>query len=310
MPHWLIKSGIQRAISWLPASAWWNELFQTYVTRSVGLSEGAFEARLADAARFLDRFRRHQPLAPESFTVLEVGTGWYPTLPIAFYLCGAAEVHTFDIIGHLKRDRLARLLGYFCAAAENGILQRRLPGIRPDRLERLRALRSAPQDESPQETLKRIQIQVRVQDACDTGLPAGSVDFVFSCAVLEYVPRPVLPKLLGEFRRVASVRSAAVHWMNLEDQFRCFDPSIGPFNFLQYSEAQWRWRESPMIANNRHRIADYRELFARAGFVIMAEENRSGAIADLKRIRLAPEFQRYSTEDLLVVDTLITAVPA
>src|SRR5256885_2234136 len=102
MPHWLIKSGIQRVISWLPASARWNELFQRYVTRSIDLSEKAFEGKLEEADRFLQRFRRHQPLAPDSFTAFEIGTGWYPTLPIAFYLCGASEIHTFDIASLLN----------------------------------------------------------------------------------------------------------------------------------------------------------------------------------------------------------------
>jgi hypothetical protein len=310
MPHWLIKSRIQRAISWLPASAWWNELFQRYITRSVLLGRGGFDGKVATAAKFLDRFRRHQPLAPGDFTAFEVGTGWYPTLPICFYLCGASEVHSFDIVSHLSRDRLALLLNYFCAAADDGMLQRVLPGVRPERLERLRALHGSAQAEVPAETLKKIGVHVHVGDASNSGRPAGSADLVFTCGVLEYVPRPILPKLLAEFRRVASKRSATVHWVNLSDEFAIFDSSIGPFNFLQYPEPKWRRLESPLISNNRHRIRDYRELIAKAGFVMKAEENELGRIEDLKRIQPAPEFQGYTTEDLLVLESLFTAVPA
>jgi hypothetical protein len=310
MPHWLIKSGIQRAISRLPASAWWNDLFQRYITRSVGLSQGAFAARMVEAARFLDRFRRHQPLAPRDFRVLEVGTGWYPTLPIAFYLCGASEVRSFDIVSHLNRDRLVLLLDYFCAAADTGMLQRALPDVRSDRVERLRALRDVARTQTPRATLERIEIHANVKDACDSGCPAGSVDLIFSSGVLEYVPRPILPRLFAEFRRVASDHSAMVHWVILSDQFAMFDANIGPFNFLQFSEEKWRRLESPLISNNRYRIQEYRDLFAKAGFVMKAEENKPGRIEDLKRIQLAPEFQGFSTEDLLVLDSLFTAVPA
>lgn len=310
MPHWLIKSGIQRVISWLPASAWWNELFQRYVTRSIDLSEKAFEGKLEEADRFLQRFRRHQPLAPDSFTAFEIGTGWYPTLPIAFYLCGASEIHTFDIASLLNPGRLALVLGYFCSAGDRGVLKRLLPALRPERLQRLRELRELAVKKSPIETLKQIDIHAHVRDACDSGLPSGSMDFIFSCSVLEYVPPPVLSRMLSEFRRVISARSATVHWVNLVDQFHWFDPSIGPFNFLQYTERQWRWRTSPLIAKNRLRISDFREQFSRAGFVLKAEENQSGSAADLRGIPLAPEFRHYSMEDLLVLYSLLTAVPA
>jgi Methyltransferase domain len=309
MPHWLIKSALQRVISWLPGSAWCNELFQRYVTKSIDLPETAFQGRLEEAARFLDRFRSHQPLAPDPFTVLEVGTGWYPTLPLAFYLCGASEIHTFDIANHLERDRLTLVLDYFCAEADTGVLQRHLPCARMERVERLRQLRSAAKCESPGQVLERLNIHARVRDACETGLPSASIDFIFTCGVLEYVPRPALPKLLSEFRRVASPRSAMVHWLNLVDQYHWFDPSVGRLDFLQYSESQWRWRDSPLTSNNRRRIADYRELLAHSGFVIKAEENQAGSDDDLKGLRLAPEFQRYSKQDLLVLYSLVTAVP-
>ena len=41
MPHWMIKSAIHRAISLLPRSDRWNELFQHCVTRSLELPPGA-----------------------------------------------------------------------------------------------------------------------------------------------------------------------------------------------------------------------------------------------------------------------------
>ncbi len=297
-------------MSWLPASAWCNELFQRYVTKTIALPEDAFQARLEEAARFLDRFRSHQPLAPDAFTVLEVGTGWYPTLPLAFYLCGASEIHTFDIANHLDRDRLALVLDYFCAEADSGVLRKHLPCARMERVERLRELRSAAKGQPPGQSLEQLKIHARVRDACDTGLPSGSTDFIFTCGVLEYVPRPALPKLLAEFRRVASPRSAMVHWLNLVDQYHWFDPSVGRLHFLQYSQSQWRWRDSPLTSNNRLRISDYRELLVQSGFVVKAEENQAGSDDDLKGLWLAPEFRRHSRQDLLVLYSLVTAVPA
>lgn len=310
MPHWLIKSGMQHGISWLPASEFWYELVQRHLTRSALLSESGFETRVQEAARYLELFRNHQPAAPQDFTALEVGTGWYPTFPLAFYLCGATEIWTFDIAGYVRRERLALVLDFFCAAAERGTLKQLLPAVRPDRIARLRELRASARQESPAQCLARLNIHLKVQDASETGLPAHSVDFIFSIGVLEYVPRSVLPRLLAEFRRVASARSLMAHGLDLADEFAKFDSNITDFNFLRFSERQWRWRNSPITPNNRLRVPDYRELIERAGFLIQAEENRLGSPEELRQIPLAQEFRHYAPADLLVLYSLITALPA
>lgn len=306
----MIKSAMQHGISWLPASEFWYELVQRYITRSASLSEAGFETRVREAARYLALFRHHQPAAPQDFTALEVGTGWYPTFPLAFYLCGATEIWTFDIAGYVRRERLALVLDYFCAAAERGTLPQLLPALRPDRIARLRELRAYARQESPAQCLARLNIHLKVQDACKTGLPPRSMDFIFSIGVLEYVPRTLLPQLLSEFRRVASARSVMAHGLDLADEFAKFDSSITDFNFLRFSERQWRWRNSPITPNNRLRISDYREQLQQAGFMLKAEENRSGSPEDLKQVPLAEEFRHYTSADLLVLYSLVTAVPA
>jgi hypothetical protein len=98
-----------------------------------------------------------------------------------------------------------------------------------------------------------------------------------------------------------------VHRLNLVDQFSYFDQSITPFNFLKYTAAEWRWRNSPLIWQNRLRITDYRELLSGAGFEIADEENVSGKAGELAAVPLAPEFRHYSKEDLLVLHSFITA---
>jgi hypothetical protein len=309
MPHWLIKSGIQRVISWLPASAYWNELFQRTVTRSIDLNYPAFLHKLEGGARFYDRFRRVQPGSKEQFTVMELGTGWYPVNPITLYLCGAEKIHSYDIIGHLQSNRLSLVLDYFCKAEEDGSLRKIAPQAKTERIAQVRDLRKNVKLETPESCLARVNIQVIVGDACNSGLPGGSIDLSFSNGVLEYVPSAVLPKMLAEFRRVASGHSVTIHWMNLRDEFATFDRNISDFNYLRYTDKEWTWRQSPLVAVNRYRIPDYRELYPQAGFELKLEENVSGALDRLKTVPLAPRFQKYSTEDLLVLETLIAAVP-
>ena len=100
------------------------------------------------------------------------------------------------------------------------------------------------------------------------------------------------------------------HYLNLIDQYSYFDRSITPYNFLKFSEERWKLYNSPITWLNRMRIADYRELFGSLGFDITKEVNSSGAAADLHKIRLAPEFQKYSEADLLVLTSWLTAKSA
>lgn len=309
MPHWLIKSGIHRVISWLPHSAWWNALFQQHVTRSIILTPDQFAGKLLEARKYVELFRQCAPSARPDFKAVEIGTGWYPTLPLVFYLHGAAEIWTYDISPLLQRDRLEKLVDLFLSFAQDGRLTKQLPGLRPDRLEQLRALRQQAGQEEPAVWLKRLNIHVAVRDARSTGLKAQDVDFIFSSGVLEYIPVPILREMLREFRRIAAPGSAMVHRLNLVDQFAYFDRSLSPFNHLKYTEQQWSWRSSPLIWQNRIRILDYRRLFVEAGFVVKSEENTNGTPAELQRVKLAPQFQQYTAEDLLILHSLMTLVP-
>ena len=99
------------------------------------------------------------------------------------------------------------------------------------------------------------------------------------------------------------------HWINLVDQFSYFDKNITPFNYLKYTEKQWRWFNSPLTWQNRLRISDYRDLVARTGYEMIKEECTSGNPADLARVQLSPEFRNYRQEELLVLTAWIVARP-
>ena len=304
MPNWLIKSAIHRTISWLPNSQFWNGLFQKWITKSTTLTPKMFEDKLRECARLLGGFTTFSPGARD-FTVLEIGTGWFPTIPAGLFLCGAREIWTTDIDPLLSRERLARMLELYRGVHERGQLAKLLPGLIPERVSALLALSG--QAGTPAELLEKINIHVLVRDARETRLPAGSIDFFFSSGVLEYIPVPVLQGILAEARRLASPRFVTTHRLNLVDQYSYFDSAITPFNFLKFSPAQWHWANSPLIWQNRLRISDFRRLFQEAGFEILREENESGSAEDLRKVRLSPEFQGHAEADLLVLHSFVTA---
>jgi SAM-dependent methyltransferase len=310
MPQWWIKAGIQRVISWLPNSAAWNKLFQQYVTRSIVLRPQQLNDKLAETQRFFDLWQQHGSTSQRPFRVLELGTGWHPIIPLGLHLCGAWEIWTFDIDSHLSRKRLTELLNQLFALDDQKSLTQHLPGAIPSRIEVLRTLQTQAAHETPATWLRRINIHSAVRDARQTGLETGAVDFIFSSGVLEYIPVPILRELLQEFRRVAAPAAVMVHRLNLVDQFAYFDRRLSPFHHLRYTDTQWQWRSSPLIWQNRIRLSDYRRLLEETGFIVKQADNLSGLEADLDRVPLAPEFQKYSRSDLLILHSVLTAVPA
>jgi len=307
MPHWLIKSAAQRVISWLPNSQWWNEQFQRHVTRSLEHDVESFEMRVRLAERYVAAWSSANPGRSGPFTALELGTGWFPVVPICLWLCGVDKVWTYDIVPLTDRDRLAATFGRFVEWRDRNALSHLLPSAMTARVSQLAALSERAKSEDPVALLGSMGIHVRVQDARHTDLAPASVDVFTSSAVLEYIPRPAIAGLFAEFRRVARAGAVSSHYINLADQYHYFDRSISPLNFLRFSEGQWRIFNSPLTPLNRLRHSDYQALLRDGGWRIIADEPDRGTAADLDRVPLAEAFRRYEQQDLLVLTVFISA---
>jgi hypothetical protein len=309
MPHWLIKSAIHRTISILPRSQKWNEWFQKYITKSLELGPAEFEYKVNCCRRYLDEFLALSPSRADDFTALELGTGWYPIVPIGLFLCGAGRIWSFDIDPLLRRERLKKILDYFDRFEREGKLPQLLPRLRPECVAKLREITAQADLDTPQASLAKLNIHAIVRDAQHTGLDPKTIDLFFSYSVLEYIPAQIQANLYAEFRRLASSNAVLIEFINLKDQFLNFDRSISPMNFLQYSDSKWRWLDSPLIPQTRLRISDYRRILVESGYEIVKETSKSAPPEQLDRVRLDPKFQKYTREDLLVIETWLVARP-
>ncbi len=305
MPSWLIKSALQRAISWLPNPHFWNGILQASFTKSTSLSRSTFEGKVAECHRHLQAFWSFQSLKSD-FAAYELGPGWFPIIPIGLYLCGAREIWTVDIADLLRPSAVRKVAGYYSECAEDGLLAKILPAFRPERIKTLENLMPFTWSEPSATLLARLNFHVVVGPAQAAPIPSGAVDLLLSSGVLEYIPPTVLREVLVEARRTAAPGAIMSHRLNLADAFSYFDRSITPFNFLRYTARQWRWLDSPLTSQNRLRLSDYRALFRETGFEILREESVMGSADDLARIKLAPEFQHYKHEDLLVLHSFLT----
>ncbi len=306
MPPWLLKAGAQGAISLLPGRHRVNRFLQERVTRSLALTEAGFEGKLAHCRHHLISFRRTSGAQRVPGTVLELGTGWYPIVPIGLALAGAARVVTIDVSPLLDRERVAQVAQRYRATLEAGELQTALPELDPARAEAL--LAAAARRTGPAELLEALGVSAIVGDVRDVTLASGSVELFVSNNTLEHIPAAQLADVLGALRRLAAPGAVMDHFVDLSDHYAHFDHSLSEFNYLRYPPALWRLFNNRLQYQNRLRISDYRALLASAGFRLVAEESERGVAAELAAIELAAPFRGYAQADLLVLRSWLTAV--
>jgi SAM-dependent methyltransferase len=265
------------------------------------LTTARFEERLGHCRRHLENYARYTGRTASGITAFDLGTGWHPVVPVGLYCCGADLIWTCDISPLLRYDRVRMILSRFVEYHDRGILAEKLPGYDARRIEKLREVAADLRSTTARQLLQPLGIKVLVQDARRTDLQDESVDLVVSVVSLEYISESVLPGVLEELRRVLATDGVLSCSIDLADQYAYFDPSISPFNFLKFSDWAWNWINNRIIPLSRLRVADYRRHFADAGFQIVEESPRCGRREDLERVKLAPRFEQYSVEDLLVV---------
>jgi SAM-dependent methyltransferase len=127
-------------------------------------------------------------------------------------------------------------------------------------------------------------------------LPEASVDFIWSQAVLEHLPREAFPAFLAEMRRIVRSDGLLSHRVDLKDHLG------GGLNNLRFNDSIWesRWFQSSGFYTNRLRRDEILSAFRQAGFevVLMVEERWSRM--PTRKNKLNSAFRLRSDEELLV----------
>lgn len=291
--QWLLKSGTQRIISHLPQSERINHLFQRHVGRRVPMSEEQVLKRV-------DWARRHLSSLPRSAIdgglagvhAYEFGAGWDLTIALCYWSVGIERQTVVDIEPHARIDLINHAISKLSRFGRElpellGLPVRALPGDRITSIEQL--------DE-------RFGIRYLAPvDARATRLPSDSYSFITSSDTLEHVPRDDLVPILRECARIMSPGGVMSHLIDMMDHYRYVDSHITIYNFLKYSEKQWRWLNSPIEYQSRLRLPHYRSAAESAGLTIVEEEVRWPSAAnlnDLTNMRVAEPFRDMDVREL------------
>ncbi len=240
-----------------------------------------------------------------SSTVLEVGSGWQPLIPLLYSLAGAKQIMMTDLRRLLHVSSLGEALENLRANAD--IIRDRL---RVDGETFEQFLRLNP-GEGLDESLQRRRMRYLAPcDVRNTALPSESVDAVVSRAVLEHIPGDIIRGIFTESARIVRPGGITCHIIDNSDHWQHTDKSISRINFLKYSDAMFRLTcINGLNYQNRLRHSEYRQMLLSAGFEIEKEERSVDREATqlLEHFPVAPRFQHFAKDDLAAVTSFFLA---
>lgn len=292
--RWIAKAATQKMLSWLPGSEDINYFLQRRIAKNIPRSDRDFFHWTNIAIQHLDllaRFGPEENLSEAAF--FEFGAGWDLLVPLAYYALGVNHQTLVDISRHIRFDLINDTV---CRLGKN----RRELEQRTGRSWR----------EVKQTTVTKVAdlhdffgiTYLAPVDARQTGLPAEEFGFISNTATLEHIPPPDLAAILPECWRILKPGGILSCRIDMADHYSYFDSSISAYNFLRFSERQWRLICSSLAYTNRLRRPDYLRLARDAGFEIAQEDMDNPTDGDMEVLRhlpLSQEFREgYSLEDL------------
>lgn len=284
---WYIKAAVQKSIAALPFAPQLNYLFQRHITRSLTLSDALLMERV-------ERVQQHLLARQPQGTALELGTGWFPVVPVLLWLYGYEKVLSVDIRSHIRpallaetREAVLRLRPQIEATLGNADAQRW------QQLAEAKPLPSA--------------IVWLTADARSLSLPPKSVDFVVSNNTFEHIPADILREILAAFTALLHPSGSMSHYVDMHDHYAYSDARISPYHFLRYSPRQWQWIENRLQSQNRLRLPQYRALFQETGWAITQETPEWGFPEILRQEPLYPVFRQMDVDECAALYVHIVA---
>lgn len=304
MSKWILKAVVQKGISYLPAASKINYFFQKNLTGGVYLNDEYFGLKIGHAIDHFSFMRKYSAEKAER-TILELGTGWYPVVPILFYLTTPGRVISIDIQDWMTRQTQQDTILKFLQWRESGKLDEIKEHIIPQHWDQLVDAAQKPGAYSKEDINRMIGLSPLLADARKLTLPDASVDFICSNNTFEHIPGSILSEILLEFKRVLQPAGVMSHFIDMSDHFAHFDSRINIYNFLKFSKKTWKILDNNIQPQNRLRHRDYLDMYMRTGLPVSHEEIREGDLQELKKIRVHPEFSGYTPQELAISHSYI-----
>jgi predicted O-methyltransferase YrrM len=303
---WRVKGAIQKALGYVPGGERIHYMLQRYAG---GMRDFGRECDIkVDDWREMMAQLRTAKLTVAGATIVEFGTGWYPTLPMCLYLAGASRVYTFDQQRRMKNELVPALVDRL--SAHVALIAREAQCLEDEvKADQVALAASIAGGASVGQATTGIVDYRAPADVAQTGLLAGSIDLVFSNSVLEHMPKPLVEGCFAEAMRLLRPGGVMFHAVNCGDHYAYADRSIDQLHYLQFSEDDWTMWNNAFLYQNRLRAVDFLGMARRAGFTIESDTGRATPerLAQLDAITVDPCFAHYTREQLAITSFEIIA---
>jgi hypothetical protein len=299
MKKWKQKAIVQKTISYLPYSKEINFIFQKHITKGVNLTDEYFYDRLGHAREHIRSYQR-ATARPVQHTSLEIGTGWYPIVPVGFFLAGAEKIYSVDIHFLTSKERILNTLQKFVECYVSGKLVNYINYL-PEKLAVVKEIIKEYDQLSLDSMLQKLNITYLIEDARQLSLPDNSVDLINSNNTFEHIYPEILIPILKDFKRVVKKEHGVMsHFIDMSDHFAHFDASISIYNFLQFTDRQWKWIDNSIQPQSRLRVYDYEKIYKDLAIPVTSKWCRPGSPDELTSIRLAEKYKHHTPEAIAV----------
>lgn len=293
---WRVKALVQDILSASPGGCRLNDWLQRHVGGLRNFEDNICR-KVTDWCQVSSYLKAVGCKSLTEQTIVEVGSGWYPTLPICFALAGARRIYTVDLNRHMNEGMSLRML-----RAVEPHLDRIASSCGLPASEARRRWEVLCTSDNLAQLLNKANIEYRAPaDARDMGwLDNGCIDLAYSNSVLEHVLPSALPGIMKELWRVLRPDGLMLHAVACNDHYTHFDKSVSPINYLRFTERQWRWFNNDLNYQNRLRPSSFLSAARDSGFDVIHEARtlRPRNLDTLQGMRLAPQFKSFDPEDL------------
>jgi hypothetical protein len=219
-------------------------------------------------------------------TVLEIGTGWFPAIPLLLSQDEVKQVYMSDLIPHMDEVTFNEVRMFL----------RQAHGFDKDNI--IKTIEDIP--------------AVYIAPFDSEKLPENSIDYVISRTVLEHISPEEMVSLFVSLRPKLSKNGLMVHLVDHSDHLEFNDKNISRINFLTWSKRKHEGINYLMRdGENRLRHHEYPALFKRAGFRVLSEQAfiHESSCKIAKTLQLAEPYAAMTPEQLAVLTSIYILAP-
>jgi predicted SAM-dependent methyltransferase len=286
------KCALQWLFSYLPYPNEWNYLAQKYLSRRAFPPDKVMEEKYQRALDNLEKFEKYCNKKLSDAVFYEFGAGWDLYLPMIFSTFGVGKLISTDLNPLSKVDAINHALSHVRRLADKN-------QIIPDKT----LIFTKNNFRTILQEYFRINYQAPV-DARYVSYSDNSIDFIYTNSVNQNIPQYILIDIVKECHRILKPDGIISFRQSYGDQWSYIDKSISRYNYLRYSEKQWKKYCPPLQYQNRLRHKDYLKIYHDAGFEVIEEQLD---IPDdetrkmLENFPIAQEFrEKYTIEELAI----------